>query len=146
MMKFQSTAGGEPTCATEMAGACAKITSLLATFSALGLSRELTNDELPLEIAQHQIAIYNDLRMATAALSEMTAATSVEVAGVGGVIRQLRERFEFCGFEELTILVQAHERDLARVTSCETDRAGHTGWISRRLNGLLCRSEYTTEH
>ena len=44
MMKLQSTAGGEPTFATEMAGACAKITSLLATFSALGLSREVTND------------------------------------------------------------------------------------------------------
>ena len=146
MMKLQSTSVEEPNFATEMAGACANIKSLLATFSDLGLSRELTNVELSPEIAQRQIAVYNDLRMATAALSEMTAATSVEVAGVSGVIKQLRERFEFCGFEELTILVQAHERDLARVTFCETDRAGHTGWISRCLSGLLGRSEYTTEH
>lgn len=146
MMKLQNTVGGEPALATEMAGACANITSLLDTFSNLGLSRELASGELPPEIAQRQIAIYNDLRMATAALSEMTAATSAEVAGVAGIIRQLRERFEFCGFEELTILVQAHERDLARVSSCGADRAGHTGWISRRLNGLLGRSDYTTQH
>lgn len=146
MMKLQSAAGGELVFASELAGACANIARLVKSFSDLGVSREVTETELSPEIDLCQIAIYNDLRVATAALGKMTAATSVDVASVGGVIRQLRDRFGFCGFDELTILVQAHERDLARVTSSETDRAGHTGWISRRLSGLLGRGEYPTEH
>ena len=146
MMKMQGAVGGELVLSTELTAACANVASLLTTFSDLGASREVMEDELPPELGLHQIKIYNDLRLATAALGEMTAATPGEVASVGSVIRQLRDRFGFCGFDELTDLVQAHERDAARVTSCETDRAGHAGWISRRLYGLLGRSEYTTEH
>lgn len=146
MMKLQSALRGELVFASKLAGACANIASLVASFSDLGESREVTESELSPEIGLRQIAIYNDLRVATAALGDMTAANLVEVATVGGVISQLRDRFGFCGLDELTILVQAHERDLARLTSSETDRAGHTRWISRRLSGLLARGDYTTEH
>ncbi len=146
MMRSQGSVGGELVLATEVTAACANITSLLATFSDLGASREVIEDELPPELGLRQITIYNDLLSATAALGEMTAATPAEVASVRSVISQLRDRFGFCGFDELTDLVQAHERDTARVTSCETDRTVHAGWISRRLYGLLGRSEYTTEH
>ena len=146
VIKLQGAAGGELVFANELTAACANIASLLTTFSDLGASREVAEGELSPDIGLRQIAIYNDVRTATAALGGMTAATPVDVASVGAVIRQLRDRFGFCGFDELTVLVQAHERDLARVTSCETDRAGQAGWISRRLSGLLGRGEYTTEH
>ena len=126
-MKYQAASNAEIDLGGNLALVCERVGYLLVTFHDIGAQRELTNDELPLDVGERQIEIFNHLRVATAELSSIPAATSGEIEDVARIIRDLRKHFGFCGLDELTCLIQSYERENVRLSAIDAERLGMLG-------------------
>ena len=145
-MKQHGVANGDLLLTSDLMSACDNVAALITAFSGLGAQREERGHNASAEIELRQVEVFDELCAATHRLSFLPATTSLEAATVARIIKDLRQEFGYCGLHELEALSQSHERAVARLVVGEGERGVQTGWISRRLAGLLGLSDCTTQH
>ncbi len=145
-MRQAGASNGELLFISDFSRTCDEVVNLIEAFLDVGVQREDERSDASLEAETRQVKIFDDLRMATTRLSTMSAITPLEVASLARVVANLREKFDYCGLEELTALSLSHERALSRLVLGDGERGGQAGWIGRRIFGMLGWGDHTTQH
>ena len=131
---------------TELSQTCDEVSSLIEAFFDVGAERENKRSDASIDVERRQVKIFDDLRLATARLSTIPATTPPEVAMLARIVEDLREKFDYCGLDELSALSRSHERALSRLVLGDGERVGQAGWIGRRIFGMLGWGDQTTQH
>ena len=145
-MRHAGAPSGELILISEVSRTCDEVSNLIEAFFDVGAQREDEQTDASIEVEQRQVAIFDDLRLATARLSTMPATTPLEVASLARIVEDLREKFDYCGLDELSALSRSHERALSRLVLGDGERVGQAGWIGRRIFGMLGWGDQTTQH
>ncbi len=145
-MRQAGAPSGELLLISEISRTCHEVSNLIEAFFDVGAQREDERNDASIEVERRQVEIFDDLRLATARLSTMPATTPLEVASLARIVEDLREKFDYCGLDELSALSLSHERALSRLVPGDGDRVGQAGWIGRRIFGMLGWGDYTTQH
>ena len=145
-MRHVGAPTGELFLVSELTRACDEVSSLIKAFFDVGAQREDQRGDASIEVGRRQLEIFDDLRSAAARLSTMPATTSLEVTSLTRIVEDLREKFAYCGFDELATLSRSHKRALSRLALDDGERVGQAGWIGRRIFGMLGWGDHTTQH